>query len=789
MTEQNTLSISELQQKAEMGDAQAQLELAYCLLIGKDIASDRDAAFQWLNKSAELGNPEAQLALGLCFMNGQVSHNDYFGGVLFNEFLERFRNEAISIRIKEKDKLYLGYLFAYFVIQVSEFDRKHDFDDNLAFSWLEKSAKQGCGEAQYWLARCYQTGTGIQQNNELVCCWFKKRAEQGISDAFYWLAQGYAIYEGVEKNNELAIYWLKKWVDLQHEDDEDYINACLLLGNLYTDGKDVQQNIQLAIESYLKVYKICCDKMVTIEDGKSIYKNLTYGYKPNQEQINRDKSPWLKLLGEVSSKVHEMCKPFTISGISDEDACIWHERLAKFDHAESQLWLAKYYLSGGILEQSDELITHYYRYNKAAHLACNASENGCAEAGLIVGFLAFFGLCSSYEYHKDESEYFFKKAMGKSEQGIAEYFLVKLYQYSDNEEHRQLMDQYKNLADLEKVWSYYRIDRLLENDNSILEKIDVLIKDSLLITKNKELEKANEQLLFAIQEKEKAYNALHEKEKEMLSFFTHTMRNALATAPESLRQAIQLLGGDDVYEHDAKHYKAINKIAALFSTLSLTDCLIDTFKQSISDPQEFKQAWENDCTGDATPKWVIASSLRQSLNRIFFMSDASELRKLLDHPETAAIKTARKSFIDQVLPLNVDHEGVKRLYSWVDQHLPSIEVSITDADELRFGANRTRFSLLFAITSELILNSLKYWDGEDKLQISWKLADSGFFVFSVKNHCLPNAMSNLAGSHKGLAFIKRLIELLGEQASFVCGTENGFFVAELTLNKSLLGDG
>ena len=787
MTEQNTLSISELQQKAEMGDAQAQLELAYCLL--RDIASDENSAFQWLNKSAELGNPEAQLALGLCFMSGQVSHNDYFG-VLSNEFYERWNN---------KEKLYLGILFAFYVIQLSLLTGNHDFDDNLAFSWLLKSAEQGCGEAQYWLARCYQTGSGIQQNNEIAFSLFKKRADQGLSDAFYWLAQCYAKGEGVEKNNELAIYWLTKWVDLQQEKDydEDYVNACLLLGDLYADGKGVQENNKLAYEWYVKVDKISHDKIVSIENNiqwqiQANRNNIEFNN--DQEAVNR-KSPWLKLLGEVSSRVHELYyNSATISGISDKDACIWYERLAKFDHAESQLWLAKYYLQGGLLEQSveplsDDSCKQLIRkgYINAWDLAEKAVRNDCAEANLVLGFIEFYNILDPHG--RDTSSEYFIYSIGHSEQGIAEYFLVKLYQYSDNEEHRQLKDQYKNLADLEKVWSYYRIDRLLENDNNILEKIDALIKDSDLITKNKELKKLNERLLFEIQEKKEAYKALHEKEKEMLSFFTHTMRNALATAPESLRQAIQLLGGDDVYEHDAKHYKAINKIAALFSTLSLTDCLIDTFKQSISDPQEFKQAWENDCTGDATPKWVIASSLRQSLNRIFFMSDASELRKLLDHPETAAIKTARKSFIDQVLPLNVDHEGVKRLYSWVDQHLPSIEVSITDADEFRFGANRTRFSLLFAITSELILNALKYWDGEDKLQISWKLADSGFFVFSVKNHCLPNAMSNLAGSHKGLAFINRLIELLGEQASFVCGAENGFFVAELTLNKSLLGDG
>ena len=296
-----------------------------------------------------------------------------------------------------------------------------------------------------------------------------------------------------------------------------------------------------------------------------------------------------------------------------------------------------------------------------------------------------------------------------------------------------------------------------------------------------------EQLERKDQEKDRLHKALHDKEKEMLSFFTHTMRNALATAPESLRQAISLLGSE-VYEKDTKHYQAINKIASLFSTLSLTDCLIDTFKQSISDPQEFKQSWQKDHTGEASPQWVIASALRQSLNRIIFMSDTSELRKLLGNPETALIKATRKSFIEEVLPFNLDSQGVDVFYDWTLNHISAIEVSITDFDKLNFGVNQVRFSLLFAITSELILNALKYWDGENRIHISWQLAEQDNYVFSVKNHCKANATSNLAGTHKGLAFIKRLVELLGEQAKFICKSEDQFFIAELILNKALFNE-
>ena len=298
-----------------------------------------------------------------------------------------------------------------------------------------------------------------------------------------------------------------------------------------------------------------------------------------------------------------------------------------------------------------------------------------------------------------------------------------------------------------------------------------------------ELGKKNKQLEHEVKEKERAYQAIHDKEKEMLSFFTHTMRNALATAPESLRQAIRLLNSDD-YTSDKKHYKAINKIVSLFSTLSLTDCLIDTFKQSISEPEEFQRAWKNDIAGDATLKWVIAAALRQSLNRIIFMSDTSELRQLLHDADTSTIIATRKSFIDDVLPLNVDNQGIEAFYQWLIA-IDTLDIQIEESIDLHFGANQVKFSLLFSITSELLLNALKYWDGTGKITVRW-YHEQDNFILKVSNPCQEYASSNLAGTHKGLAFIKRLIELLGEQASFTPIAEKSCFTVEFKLHQSLL---
>ncbi len=477
------------------------------------------------------------------------------------------------------------------------------------------------------------------------------------------------------------------------------------------------------------------------------------------------------------------------------------KRLAEQGDVNSQWWLGNIYKNGlqdvekdyvealkwyrKAAEQEPSVqydVGNFYRYGygveqdyvQAFESYKQAAENNKVEAQLALGNCYYHGRGVEQDY--SQAAYWYRQADNLTGKTSFKWLncQIKMKNFDlAKQEFEEFEGFYSDVDDSEAD----------HNDTYGPEK-DYIDTCLTAIGLAEQLEEKNKQLELEIKEKEEAYRALHEKEKEMLSFFTHTMRNALATAPESLRQAIHLLGSD-IYEKDTKHYQAINKIASLFSTLSLTDCLIDTFKQSISDPQEFKQSWQKDHTGEATPKWVIASALRQSLNRIIFMSDTSELRKLLDNPETGLIKATRKSFIEEVLPLNVDSQGVDVFYAWALKHIPAIDVSIADCDKLNFGVNQIRFSLLFAITSELILNALKYWDGENRIQISWQSAEQGNYVFSVKNHCKANATSNLAGTHKGLAFIKRLVELLGEQAQFVCKSEDQLFIAELILNKAL----
>lgn len=794
MTEQNTVSISELQKQANNGDAQAQFDLAYRYACGKDVEQDEKHSLMWLTKAAEHGLVNAQLLLGF-----------YYSSSGFDDFLTTDYGSSYPFMynwVTQKRQGYIDPGFIHDLVMGHCFhgDTQQCADAVQAFDWFKKAAAQDCAEAQYRLARFYDDGIGVAQSNELAFKWYKKAAEQGFAEAYYYLARCYRDGKGVAQNDQLAFDWITKAAELA----DVYLGPTktvsvygrhvaevyFFLGDLYAQGKGVAQSDKLAF----KWYRLAARYGVT-------HAYLLVGYLAAHgkgcEQDDKLAFKFYKLAAErnydIKAEAQYRLDDCYLNGIGTEQNYNfdegWLQELADQGKAEASYWLGYLWEHGFTTYQEDDesMDRRAFEYFKAA---VEKFEHTQGESK--VKYLALKALADCFEKGKGVWRDIDLKVGDFDNE-------MELFKQLDNERDRfkQKAEQFYQKIGREKVTQLVEeeIRTVLPRSRKALELLSQRIAMHISKGEFSLAEQFVEEVFTNPDYKEtsmkeislttiKQAKALHEKEREMLSFFTHTMRNALATAPESLRQAIHLLGSE-VYEKDTKHYQAINKIASLFSTLSLTDCLIDTFKQSISDPQEFKQSWQKDHTGEATPKWVIASALRQSLNRIIFMSDTSELRKLLNNPETALIKATRKSFIEEVLPLNVDSQGVDVFYAWTLKHISAIEASIADCEQLNFGVNQIRFSLLFAITSELILNALKYWDGENRIQISWQLAEQGNYVFSVKNHCKANATSNLAGTHKGLAFIKRLVELLGEQAQFVCKCEGQLFTAELILNKAL----
>ncbi len=63
------------------------------------------------------------------------------------------------------------------------------------------------GYAQYFLARMYADGRGVEKNPATAAKWLRKAAEKGIPDAQYRLGGLYERGEGVPQDMEYAFSW------------------------------------------------------------------------------------------------------------------------------------------------------------------------------------------------------------------------------------------------------------------------------------------------------------------------------------------------------------------------------------------------------------------------------------------------------------------------------------------------------------------------------------------------------------------------------------------------------
>lgn len=63
-------NISELKNKAEQGNAEAQYNLAVCYDSEYGVEKNVEEAVKWYRKSAEQGYARAQHNLGICYYNG-----------------------------------------------------------------------------------------------------------------------------------------------------------------------------------------------------------------------------------------------------------------------------------------------------------------------------------------------------------------------------------------------------------------------------------------------------------------------------------------------------------------------------------------------------------------------------------------------------------------------------------------------------------------------------------------------------------------------------------------------
>jgi len=110
--------------------------------------------------------------------------------------------------------------------------------------WMRIAARSGHRDAQWELALWYLDGDLLDKDETQAAYWCEKAAEQGLAGAQYNIGYLYKCGTGVEQDYKKAAYWYQLALE------QDFTHAYVSLGVLYSEGKGVELNLQKAVQLF-----------------------------------------------------------------------------------------------------------------------------------------------------------------------------------------------------------------------------------------------------------------------------------------------------------------------------------------------------------------------------------------------------------------------------------------------------------------------------------------------------------------------------------------------------------
>jgi TPR repeat protein len=222
-------TMARLLKDAEQGDAKAQFQLGQLYNSSNSPVSDRKEskteALRWFRKAAEQGHVEAQYWTGLYYRSGR-------------QVVAKDQDEANTWFLKAAEKGHTGAM-----MNLGLYREAADLEDaraqyQLGNQWLEKGdpteamnwflkavnnpddldgGATTAGRASYQIAKMYEEGKGVTQNDETAMSWLFKAAEKGDTEAPWDIARRYAKGIGVPKDTAAAAKW---YVEAESRDQD-----------------------------------------------------------------------------------------------------------------------------------------------------------------------------------------------------------------------------------------------------------------------------------------------------------------------------------------------------------------------------------------------------------------------------------------------------------------------------------------------------------------------------------------------------------------------------------------
>jgi len=244
---------------------------------------------------------------------------------------------------------------------------------------LQAQAEAGGAAAQLKLARAYESGLGVPQDDGMAARWYRKAAEQGNSEAQDALGTKYLLGQGLEKNKEESVNWFGRSARAGNA------NAMYHLGVAYYNGDGVPINDSLSYAWFRLAKEAGSPTAVgAVQKAESELKPGT--------------------ITDGLEKIPEMYeKGGSLQENQTEAARWWSMAAAKGDH-DAQVALAFKQMNGRGIPQ--DLV-------QARHLCTEAAKDDNARAEYCMGYLCQHGLGVNQDAKKARNWY--ALAAGKGE--------------------------------------------------------------------------------------------------------------------------------------------------------------------------------------------------------------------------------------------------------------------------------------------------------------------------------------------------------------------------------------
>lgn len=235
--------ISDLQKRADSGDAPAQFALGRAYETGNGLPRRPDQAAIWYRKAAEQGNEKAQNSLAVLYWLG--------------DGVEKDKAEAVRWYRKAARQ---GNANAMFNLGAAYYNGEGvNVSDTLAYAWFLLSSEAGnssgrdaanrsqgehgsaaFGEACLAIGQMYEKGEDLPKNLELAAGWYRKAADRGNGEATISLA---ALYLNASDYSQA-----RAWCEAAAKEKRPGGYYCL--GYLYQHGSGVDPNLKEAFRWY-----------------------------------------------------------------------------------------------------------------------------------------------------------------------------------------------------------------------------------------------------------------------------------------------------------------------------------------------------------------------------------------------------------------------------------------------------------------------------------------------------------------------------------------------------------